>query len=203
MNFRLLITSLICFICLYACSDSSNVLTKLSDDATILAFGDSLTYGTGANKGEDYPTVLSTLTKITVINAGVPGEVSNSGLQRLPTVLKKHHPDLLILIHGGNDILQKLPRAELKNNLLKMFAIVKAENIPIVMLGVPEPGIFLNSAEIYEELADEMDVPTELSLLADILGDYSLKSDIAHPNAQGYQRLAEGIQDFLKDSGAL
>ena len=203
MNIKLLIIVLICILCLYACRDSTNTLTKLSDEATILAFDDSLTYGTGANKGEDYPTLLSTLTKLSVINVGIPGEVSHAGLLRLPTILEKHHPDLLILIHGGNDILQKLPRAELKNNLSKRITLAKAKNIPIVMLGVPEPGIFLNSAETYEEIADQMDVPTELSLLADILGDTSLKFDIAHPNAQGYIRLAEGIYDFLKDNGAL
>jgi lysophospholipase L1-like esterase len=203
MNIKLLVIAQICILCFYACSDSSNTLAKLPDGATILAFGDSLTYGTGANKGEDYPTLLSTLTKLTVINAGVPGEISHAGLKRLPIILEKHHPDLLILIHGGNDILQKLPRAELKNNLSKMITLAKAKNIPIVMLGVPEPGIFLNSAKVYEEIEDQMDVPTELSLLADILDDTSLKSDIAHPNAQGYIRLAEGIRDFLRDRGAL
>jgi len=188
---------------IYSCSDSTNNLTLLSSDATILAFGDSLTHGTGANKGEDYPTLLSKLTNISVINAGVPGEVSSNGLKRLPKILDEHNPDLLILIHGGNDILKKLSRNEQKNNLSAMIELAKTRNIQIAMLGVPEPGIFLKSAEIYEELASETNIPIELSLLPDILGDNSLKSDIAHPNAKGYQQMAEGIFEFLKDNGAL
>jgi len=188
---------------LYSCSDPSNNLTLLSSDATMLAFGDSLTYGTGANSGEDYPALLTKLTNINVINAGVPGEISSKGLERLPTVLDEHNPNLLILIHGGNDILRKLSRNEQKSNLSAMIELAKTKNIQIAMLGVPEPGIFLKSSEIYEEIANETNIPIELSLLPDILGDNSLKSDIAHPNAQGYQQMAEGIYEFLKDNGAI
>jgi len=188
---------------LYSCSDSSNNLNPLSSDATILAFGDSLTHGTGADNGEDYPTLLAKLTNINVINAGAPGEVSSKGLERLPAVLDEHNPDLLILIHGGNDILRKLSRHEQKSNLSAMIELTKTRNIDIAMLGVPEPGIFLKSAEIYEQLANETNIPIDLSLLPDILGDNSLKSDIAHPNAKGYQQMAEGIFEFLKDNGAL
>ena len=71
------------------------------------------------------------------------------------------------------------------------------------MLGVPEPGIFLKSAEIYEQIALETNVPIELSLLPDILGDNALKSDIAHPNKDGYQKMAQGIFEFLKENGAM
>ena len=188
---------------LYSCSDSSKNLSPLSSSATILAFGDSLTHGTGANNGEDYPAILNKLSNINVINAGVPGEISSKGLERLPSLLDEHNPDLLILIHGGNDILRKLSRNEQKSNLSAMIELAKTRNIQIAMLGVPEPGIFLKSAEIYEELASETNIPIDLSLLPDILGDKSLKSDIAHPNASGYQQMAEGIYEFLKDNGAL
>ncbi|QMU60517.1 MAG: arylesterase [Gammaproteobacteria bacterium] len=188
---------------LFTCSDSSKNLSPLSSDATILAFGDSLTYGTGANKGEDYPALLSKLANITVINAGVPGEISSKGLERLPKILDEHKPDLLILIHGGNDILKKLSRIEQKSNLSAMIESAKTRNIEVAMLGVPEPGIFLKSSELYEEIANETNIPIELSLLPDILGDNSLKSDFAHPNADGYQLLAEGIFEFLEDYDAL
>ena len=199
-NFFIFLTLVLVLI---SCSDSSSNLNLLSGDDTILAFGDSLTYGTGAKQGEDYPTLLSKLTNLSVINAGVPGEISSKGLVRLPELLDKHNPKLLILIHGGNDILKKLPRTEQKSNLIEMIALAKEKNIEIAMLGVPEPGIFLKSAEIYEQIAIETNVPIELSLLPDILGDNSLKSDIAHPNQKGYQKMADGIFKFLKDNGAL
>ncbi len=199
-NFFIFLTLVLVLI---SCSDSSSNLNLLSGDDTILAFGDSLTYGTGAKQGEDYPTLLSKLTNLSVINAGVPGEISSKGLARLPELLDKYNPKLLILIHGGNDILKKLPRTEQKSNLIEMIALAKEKNIEIAMLGVPEPGIFLKSAEIYEQIAIETNVPIELSLLPDILGDNSLKSDIAHPNQKGYQKMADGIFKFLKDNGAL
>jgi lysophospholipase L1-like esterase len=199
-NFFIFLTLVLVLI---SCSDSSSNLNLLSGDDTILAFGDSLTYGTGAKQGEDYPTLLSKLTNLSVINAGVPGEISSKGLVRLPELLDKYNPKLLILIHGGNDILKKLPRTEQKSNLIEMIALAKEKNIEIAMLGVPEPGIFLKSAEIYEQIAIETNVPIELSLLPDILGDNSLKSDIAHPNQKGYQKMADGIFKFLKDNGAL
>ncbi|MEM7401647.1 MAG: GDSL-type esterase/lipase family protein [Pseudomonadota bacterium] len=197
MNIRVLILILFCN-ALIACSET-NQPAILSSDATILAFGDSLTYGTGAHKGEDYPSILSSLTGLKVINAGVPGEISNEGLQRLPSLLDEYQPDLLILIHGGNDILRKLPRAELKNNLLAMFDLANKRSIPVVNFGVPEPGLFLKSAETYQQLVNETDVPIELKLLPDIIGDKSLKADIAHPNAKGYRKLAEGIFEFLQE----
>ena len=198
LNKTVLILILCCFNS--SCSDSTDYSKTLASDATILAFGDSLTYGTGADKGEDYPSVLASLTEFNMINEGVPGEISSKGLQRLPTLLDKYQPDLVILIHGGNDILKKLPRTELKNNLLAMFNEASTRNIPVVSFGVPEPGIFLKSAETYQQLKEETDVPIELSLLPDIIGDTSLKSDIAHPNAKGYRKMAEGILEFLQDN---
>ncbi len=188
---------------LYSCGNSTNRLSLLMAEDTILAFGDSLTYGTGANAGEDYPTLLSHLANINVINAGIPGEISSKGLERLPNVLNEHTPDLLILIHGGNDILKKLPRSKQKKNLINMITLAQAKNIEVAMLGVPEPGIFLKSAEIYEQVALETNIPIELSLLPDILGDNALKSDIAHPNKDGYQKMAQGIFEFLKENGAM
>ena len=92
---------------LSAC-DSGPQLRSLNHEAKILAFGDSITVGYGVNEGEDYPSQLQQLTQRTVINAGISGEISEEGLQRLPDLLNEHEPELLILIHGGNDILRKL-----------------------------------------------------------------------------------------------
>ena len=79
-----------------------------------------------------------------------------------------------------------------------MIELAKTRNIQIAMLGVPEPGIFLKSAEIYEQIANETNIPIELSLLPDILGDNSLKSDIAHPNAKAINKWRKEFLNFLK-----
>lgn len=193
----------ILFFCI-SCNKSEPMLNKLPEDALILAFGDSLTYGTGATKDHDYPYILSELTGREVINAGVPGEISSEGMQRLPELLDEYEPDLLILIHGGNDFLRKIPADQIRENLKAMLAEAKQRNIPVVLVGVPELGlILLHSAEIYSEIAEAEHVPVDLEVLPDILSSNALKSDMVHPNDQGYQQLAQSIANLLRQQGAL
>ncbi len=188
---------------LTACGDSQQQLAPLPDDAIILAFGDSLTYGTGANKGESYPAILETSVNRKVINAGVPGELSMQGLKRLPTLLDKYQPDLLILCHGGNDILHKENLAEAESNIRQMIILAENKNIPVILLGVPKPGLFLNDADLYNSIANNTEVTFIPNLIANILSDASMKSDPVHPNNIGYSKMASALAYTLKSSGAL
>lgn len=178
-------------------------LSPVPRDATILAFGDSLTYGTGASRSSSYPTVLARLTGFTVINAGIPGEVTSAGLERLPGLLEEHQPDLVVLIHGGNDMLRRRSRAAASQNLEAMIAEVRKQGGQVVMLGVPQPGLILSTAEFYEQVAETTGTPIDSDALADILQYATNKSDQVHPNAAGYQMLAEAVYELLEDSGAL
>ena len=179
-------------------------LPRLSEDAVILAFGDSLTYGTGASNKNDYPSILSELTSLTVINGGIPGEISKNGLVRLPALLDTHQPELLILIHGGNDILRQVSHKETAKNLGQMIQEARKRNISVIMLGVPKPGLFfLKSAEVYVNIAKEYQTPAGLEVLPKVLGDNSLKSDPIHPNDDGYQLIAERIFELLQETGAI
>jgi acyl-CoA thioesterase-1 len=194
----------IIFFTLTACNDSPKNLAKLPDDAVILAFGDSLTYGTGASRLKDYPNVLAELTSLEVINEGVPGEISSEGLKRLPALLDEYQPKLLILIHGGNDILRKIPPEQTANNLNKMIEEATSRHIDVVMLGVPQPNLWMvTSAEFYQRIAEERNVPVDLDTLPGILGDNSLKSDMIHPNDAGYRLMADNIFKLLQETGAL
>lgn len=189
---------------LTACGEPQKTLTRLPPDAVILAFGDSLTYGSGATAKHDYPSLLSKLTSLEVINEGVPGEISGEGLKRLPALLDEYEPKLLILVHGGNDILRKIPAEQTINNLKQMIAESKRRNIEVILLGVPKPNVFmLTSAEFYQTVADSNDVIADLDTLPEILGDNSLKSDLIHPNDAGYQLMAQNILQLLQDAGAL
>ena len=187
---------------LASCSDNAK-LQALDANSTILAFGDSLTYGTGTSRNKAYPAVLERLINRKVINAGVPGEISKNGLARLPGLLEKHHPRLIIICHGGNDILRKLDLSKTRNNIQQMINLARQNNSEVMLIGVPEFGLFLNTVPIYQALADENHVPIANNILGDIIGNNSLKSDHIHPNTQGYQLLAENINIVLKQSGAI
>lgn len=185
-----------------ACSSGPS-LPPLAPDARVLAFGDSLTYGTGAGPGESYPEVLAQLIGRPVINAGVPGETSAEGAARLPALLEKERPALVIICHGGNDFLQRLDRGETARNLATMVRAAKERNVAVVLLAVPELGFGLAPAPLYGEVATGEQVPLEKKTLSSILGKGSLKSDYIHPNAAGYRQMAEAVADLLAEGGAL
>jgi len=187
---------------LFSCTKTAQ-LSPLPGDAVILAFGDSLTYGTGAGENESYPAFLEKTVGRRVINAGVPGEVSAAGLQRLSELLEQEKPALLILCHGGNDLLRKLDQKALADNLRAMIRLARNKGVPVVMLAVPSPGLSLSPPPVYEEVASELAVPLDLKSLSKILGKSSLKSDYIHPNAAGYKELAIALEKLLRRSGAL
>jgi lysophospholipase L1-like esterase len=179
-------------------------LQTLSEDAVILAFGDSLTFGTGAQKLSDsYPAVLAQLSGRQVINAGRPGEVSAEGLQRIEHYLAEQRPDLVILCHGGNDLLRKLDITQLRENLSGMINKIQQSGAEVVLVSVPKPALWLEPAPIYLELARQHGLVIENNIIADIASKADLKSDQIHPNSDGYQRLAEAIYELLISAGAL
>jgi len=188
-------------LCLVACGDDK--LTALDDDATIVAFGDSLTAGIGVSPDAAYPAVLEALTGRHVINAGVSGETTAEGLTRLSGVLDESNADLMILLEGGNDILRNQPLSDAKRNLHAMIASAKQKNMQVVLIGVPKKSLFSSSAEIYSELADEHDIVLQDDIISSLLKKPSMKSDSVHFNEAGYRALAEAIQALLEKHGAL
>ena len=188
-----------------ACSGSDGPrLNPLATDAVILAFGDSLTYGTGTNKESSYPSLLQQLSKRQVINAGIPGDVTAGGLERLAETIEEYQPQLLILCLGGNDMLRQKAAAEIESNLEAMIKISREQGVPVLLLGVPRPAIFgLESADFYYSLAQRMEIPLEAEIIPEVLSNRDLRSDQIHPNSKGYRLLAEGVYNKLRDSGAL
>ncbi len=186
-----------------ACSDKQPGF-RLADDAVFLAFGDSITYGSGAEKEQSYPAILSRLSGHPVINAGVPGEVSAAGMQRLPALLDEYKPGLLILCHGGNDLLRRLNPAATQGNLEAMIDSAKQRNIPVLLIGVPSFAlVFLYADEMYDEIAEKHELLYEDEVLPRVESDPRLKSDRIHPNAEGYRQIAVAVHQLLLDSGAL
>jgi acyl-CoA thioesterase-1 len=188
---------------LAACSERPPQLPRLGPDDVILAFGDSLTYGTGAGQTESYPVVLAQLIGRKVMGAGVPGETSGEGLERLPAVLDEVKPKLVLLCMGGNDMLRKMDAASIEANLRAMVQVAKARGISVVLIGVPTPELFGGPPEFYDRIAKDLSLPLEKKTLNEILFDRSLKSDMIHPNAEGYRRFAQALADLLHKAGAV
>ena len=187
---------------LAACGGAKAKLEKLERNDVVLAFGDSLTFGTGAQPNESYPALLERGIGIKVVNAGVPGETSAEGLARLPGVIDEVQPKLLILCHGGNDFLRRLDEAQAARNIREMITIARGKGVAVVLLATPKPGLPPSIPAFYGEIAAEMRVPFEEGVIRKVLVDNTLKSDMVHPNAKGYAQIAAALRGLLGKAGA-
>lgn len=184
---------------------SARTHAKIPEGSTVLALGDSLTFGYGANPDESYPAQLQKLTGWNVVNGGVSGDTSAQALSRLPALLARK-PKLVIVGIGGNDFLRKIPEEQTRANIAKIIETVQKENIPAVLVGVPHITLgalfgHLSDHPLYEDLSEEYGIPLFGGAWAEILGDNNLKSDQIHANGKGYRRFAEKLSDFLHAQG--
>ncbi|RKX32776.1 MAG: arylesterase [Verrucomicrobia bacterium] len=182
-----------CFL-LNACSRPT---VRIASGSTILCFGDSLTHGTGAEQKESYPAVLQEITGCRVINAGVPGEISAQGRLRLPQLLQRYRPDLVIICHGGNDLLQNVPENTIEQNLAAMIEECRRSGAQVILLGVPRPGVVLRCAPLYEHLSRKYGIPLEPKVLSRVLSRPQMRSDHIHPNGRGYRVIAETLAHMI------
>lgn len=178
-------------------------LERLPSDAVVLAFGDSLTFGTGANEDESYPAQLEKMIGRRVVRAGVPGEVTAQALARLPAELDEHAPRLVLLCIGGNDFLRRLGNQQAERNVREMVKLAKSRGIAVVLIGTPEPGFTVSPPAFYAGIAKEFRLPYEEGVIGQVLKDRTLKADPIHPNARGYRVIAERLAEQLKQSGAI
>jgi lysophospholipase L1-like esterase len=197
------VTALALLLLVGGCGGKTPKISKLANTDVIVAFGDSLTYGTGAAEQESYPAVLTRLIGHDVVRAGVPGEVTAQGLQRLPEVIEEYRPRLMIVCLGGNDMLRRLSVAETRANLRAMISMMKDHGIAVVLIGVPQPALLSSAPEFYTELAQEFAIPYEGDVLKKVLYAAEMKSDAIHPNAKGYRRMAEAVAALLREAGAI
>jgi acyl-CoA thioesterase-1 len=186
-----------CCLMLFTACGKTPELAPLPAGSVVLAFGDSLTFGTGAGADEAYPVRLAAKTGWQVINAGVPGETAAQARMRFVSTLDETKPQLVLLCLGGNDFLQRLDTEQTKRELGLMIEELQRRNLPVLLIGVPKLGWGLDTAPLYDELAEQYDIALNAHTLEAILAKSSLKSDTVHPNAAGYQQLADQIAEQL------
>jgi acyl-CoA thioesterase I len=185
-----------------ACGERTK-LARLPTDAVVLAFGDSLTHGTGAAEDESYPAQLERLIGRRVVRAAVPGEVTAQALERLPRTLDEHAPQLMLLCIGGNDFLRRLGNPQAEANVRAMVKLARGRGVEVLLIGTPEPGLRPAPPAFFAAIAREFELPYEDAAMAEVLRDNALKSDPIHPNARGYRVIAERLAERLKRSGAI
>ena len=178
--------------------------TVLPEGSTVVALGDSLTYGYGANT-ETYPMVLAELSKWRVINAGVNGDTSADVLTRVNEITEQN-PDLVLLGVGGNDVLQRIAPDTTRANIIATIDTLQSKNIDVVLIAEPHlstSALFGRASDnpLYEEISEAEGIPLYSDGWSTVLSDDALKSDRIHANAAGYRQFAEGLHNYLKDEG--
>jgi acyl-CoA thioesterase-1 len=183
--------------------------TALPAGSTVLAFGNSITFGTGAGPGEDYPTELAALSGWQIANAGIPGDTSAAARERIEAALTATRPALVIVELGGNDFLRRRPAAAVKEDLRAIVSSIRDSGAQVVLVAVPKFSLLgaisgrLPDSEIYAALASEEKLALVDSVLAEVLAKPELRADPIHSNADGYRQLAAGIAEQLRQAGLL
>ena len=159
----------------------------------IIAFGDSLTQGVGASAGHDYVSVLGERLGKPVINAGVSGNTTSQARERLERDVLLHNPKVVIVLLGGNDILQGVPPDTTFQNLATIIDAIQARGAAVVLVGLGAGFSRDPFGDRFKLLAHEKHTAFVSAILKDIINDRSLMADPLHPNDKGYAIMAERI----------
>ena len=175
-----------------------NVRNRNSHGTNVIAFGDSLTAGYGAQAGEDYPSRVSAATGIAIINAGVSGDTTEMALARIDKDVLSRDPRIVIVVLGGNDYLQGTSITTTEENLRSIIDKIEAAGAAVILLGFRFPSVNADYDAMYKRVAKDERCLFVSNVLSGILTHPELKSDEIHPNARGYQLMADRIAGPLR-----
>ena len=181
----------------------------ISDKPKITAFGDSLTAGFGLSEKESYPYLLQQKLKADgydyeVVNAGVSGETSLGGVERIDWVLEQENVQILILELGANDLLRNMPVAKMKQNLSEIIKKAQAKKIPVLLCGMLAPPTLgakyqRDYITAFPDLASEYKVAFLPFILEGVALNRNLNQpDGIHPNAEGAKIMTANVYKALK-----
>ena len=173
----------------------------------IVAFGDSLTAGYGTDAGNSYPDYLERDLNAKglhyhVVNAGISGNTTKDGVERLDDVLALK-PAVVIVAFGGNDGLRGLPIESTRKNLDQIVSTLQRAGIKIVLGGITLPPNYgadyiRQFNGIYASLSRQYHVPLLPFLLQDVYGTAgSMQADGIHATAQGNQQVARNLLPLI------
>lgn len=177
----------------------------------ILIVGDSISAALGLEIADGWVRLLEERLEargepIPVVNASVSGDTTAGALARLPRLLERHSPDLVVIELGGNDGLRGMRPADMQQNLSRMIEKAQASDADVLLLGMrlpPNYGPRFTEAfaQVFVDVSEEHDVALVPFLLAGIAGeaDQSLmQADGIHPTAEAQQRLLDNAWPLIE-----
>lgn len=172
--------------------------SPLPSGENVICFGDSLTAGTGASFGMDYPSQLSGLLGEPVINAGFPGNTARDALARLDKDVLSKSPRIVLITLGGNDLKNRVPRSQAFADLKEIVERIQAKGAMVVVGGIDIPLFGRGFGYEYKKLCEQTGALLIPNVYDGILGQENLMSDPIHPNDKGYQIIAERFYGVIK-----
>ena len=177
---------------------TSTVTNYPSGGTTIVAFGDSLVAGVGATGGSDFVSLLSKQFGEPIVNLGVSGDTTADALLRLDQVIAQD-PKVVMVLLGGNDYLQQVPKAETFANLNQIITTIHESGAVVMLLGI-RGGLLRDEYQgDYQDLAQSLGTAYVPNVLDGLFGNPSFMSDAIHPNDAGYQVIADKVEPVLLD----
>jgi lysophospholipase L1-like esterase len=162
-----------------------------------VAFGDSLTAGTGASEGNDFPVLLGKRLGFPILNFGTPGATTQDALGKVDEVLRAN-PRVVLLCFGGNDTLNGVPHEQTFANLAQIIDQMHQAGTFVVLIGIRTASVRDKYRSEFARLARAKRVLLVPNILAGVLGDAGLMSDYVHPNDQGYAVIADRLETVLR-----
>jgi acyl-CoA thioesterase-1 len=164
----------------------------------IICLGNSLTAGTGAPTGMDYPSQLARMIGRPVINAGLPGDTTADALARLERDVLSRSPRIVLITLGGNDLTHGVDRDVFCRNLRTIVTRIQATGALVVVGGIEVPLRDRGYREGYQEVARATGAILVPNVFQGILGRPDLMSDPIHPNSAGYTLMAERFFETIR-----
>ena len=179
----------------------SRISSIRPNTGVIICFGDSLTFGTGASKGMDYPSQLSKIIGRAVINKGIPGDTTFTALRRLERDVLSIDPDIVLITLGGNDLKNGVPKKNAFDNLKQIVETIQKQGAKVIIGGLYFPGMDRGFGKGYEDLARHTGALLIPNIFAGIVNNPNLMSDSIHPNNNGYRIIAQKFSNALASFG--
>jgi acyl-CoA thioesterase-1 len=189
---------------------------RAGDAPPILVVGDSLSAAYGIARDEGWVALLERRLRVQgygqpVINASVSGDTSRGALARLPALLDRHRPGIVVIEIGGNDGLRGLPLDVLRSNLASMIEAAQEADARVLLLGMRIPPNYgpryaEGFYETYEQLSERYETALVPFLLDGIALDAELMQDDGiHPRAAAQAGMLDlvwpALEPLLKDAG--